>query len=253
MLQQQFDQRALVPVSPVENGGAGGRSGAPAGGEGSGGAGGPAQPRGLGWGFGRQERSAAGGGGRPRSAFSPGPFSKADPALSPPDPAAPDKPPRLRVTAASLLSSALVAGSNDSREDGRGHARGITSRVIPVDSLPLGRCDENGVFAILRNKLPRWNDHYRCWCLDFQGRVTLASVKNFQLVLNGRSRASLLFGRVGPDMFVLDYQTPLSAVQVGERKWPFCACSRELGFGRVPWQRVPNRALSLPRRRSPSA
>ena len=32
------------------------------------------------------------------------------------------------------------------------------------------------------NKAPHWNEQLRCWCLNFKGRVKLASVKNFQLV-----------------------------------------------------------------------
>ncbi|BBG96209.1 tubby like protein 7 [Prunus dulcis] len=37
-------------------------------------------------------------------------------------------------------------------------------------------------YTILRNKAPRWHDQLQCWCLNFHGRVTVASVKNFQLV-----------------------------------------------------------------------
>ena len=36
--------------------------------------------------------------------------------------------------------------------------------------------------AALINKAPHWNAALRCWCLNFRGRVKLASVKNFQLV-----------------------------------------------------------------------
>eukprot|EP00960_Hanusia_phi_P026163 746102-Hanusia_phi.AAC.3 len=32
------------------------------------------------------------------------------------------------------------------------------------------------------NKTPRWNENLGAFCLNFQGRVTVASVKNFQLV-----------------------------------------------------------------------
>ena len=35
---------------------------------------------------------------------------------------------------------------------------------------------------VLRNKAPRWNDALGAYCLNFCGRVTHASVKNFQLV-----------------------------------------------------------------------
>nr|CAD1817995.1 unnamed protein product [Ananas comosus var. bracteatus] len=29
---------------------------------------------------------------------------------------------------------------------------------------------------------PRWHEQLQCWCLNFRGRVTVASVKNFQLI-----------------------------------------------------------------------
>ncbi|KAG7957066.1 hypothetical protein I3843_11G155800 [Carya illinoinensis] len=77
--------------------------------------------------------------------------------------------------------------------------------------------------TILRNKAPRWHEHLQCWCLNFHGRVTVASVKNFQLVAiadqsqlggKGDEDAVLLqFGKVGDDTFTMDYRQPLSAFQ----------------------------------------
>ncbi len=59
----------------------------------------------------------------------------------------------------------------------------------------------------LRNKAPRWHDAYQCWCLDFGGRVTQASVKNFQLVAQGSGRVLMQFGRTShKDVFVMDYE-----------------------------------------------
>lgn len=84
---------------------------------------------------------------------------------------------------------------------------------------------------VLSNKTPRWHEQLRCWCLNFQGRVTVASVKNFQLVAaeasssggggsgSGSSperqneRIILQFGKVGKDMFTMDYGYPISAFQ----------------------------------------
>ncbi|URE48580.1 Tub family [Musa troglodytarum] len=40
----------------------------------------------------------------------------------------------------------------------------------------------NGAPLMLKNKAPRWHEQLQCWCLNFRGRVTVASVKNFQLV-----------------------------------------------------------------------
>lgn len=34
----------------------------------------------------------------------------------------------------------------------------------------------------LINKPPKWNEELGAYCLNFNGRVTVASVKNFQLV-----------------------------------------------------------------------
>lgn len=75
--------------------------------------------------------------------------------------------------------------------------------------------------SILKNKAPRWHEHLQCWCLNFHGRVTVASVKNFQLVATvdqsqpggkGDEETVLLqFGKVGNDTFTMDYRQPLSA------------------------------------------
>lgn len=75
----------------------------------------------------------------------------------------------------------------------------------------------------LRNKAPRWHEHLQCWCLNFHGRVTVASVKNFQLVAAAdpsdptsnvdEETVLLQFGKVDDDMFTMDYRQPLSAFQ----------------------------------------
>jgi hypothetical protein len=104
---------------------------------------------------------------------------------------------------------------------------------------------------VLRNKSPRWHEQLQCWCLNFRGRVTVASVKNFQLIAappplaaTGAVAASeppslppqqpvqpqpstsspsssssnhdtvlLQFGKVSKDTFTMDYRYPLSAFQ----------------------------------------
>ncbi|CAA2934343.1 tubby-like F-box 5 [Olea europaea subsp. europaea] len=76
---------------------------------------------------------------------------------------------------------------------------------------------------VLRNKAPRWHEQLQCWCLNFKGRVTVASVKNFQLVaafdpsLNipaaEQEKVILQFGKIGKDIFTMDYCYPISAFQ----------------------------------------
>uniref|UniRef100_A0A5B7APB8 Tubby-like F-box protein n=1 Tax=Davidia involucrata TaxID=16924 RepID=A0A5B7APB8_DAVIN len=84
---------------------------------------------------------------------------------------------------------------------------------------------------ILKNKSPRWHEQLQCWCLNFRGRVTVASVKNFQLIAATQpatgapptsqpsqpqpehDKIILQFGKVGKDIFTMDYRYPLSAFQ----------------------------------------
>ncbi|KAL6857080.1 hypothetical protein ACP4OV_018462 [Aristida adscensionis] len=89
---------------------------------------------------------------------------------------------------------------------------------------------------VLRNKEPRWHEQLQCWCLNFRGRVTVASVKNFQLIAAPQpdavssessqqaqpssssstadhDKVILQFGKVAKDMFTMDYRYPLSAFQ----------------------------------------
>ncbi|KAG2314413.1 hypothetical protein Bca4012_065088 [Brassica carinata] len=76
---------------------------------------------------------------------------------------------------------------------------------------------------VLKNKLPRWHEQLQCWCLNFKGRVTVASVKNFQLMAEAgkdmniqeeeQERVILQFGKIGKDTFTMDYRYPISAFQ----------------------------------------
>ncbi|XP_032074596.1 tubby-related protein 1 [Thamnophis elegans] len=66
----------------------------------------------------------------------------------------------------------------------------------------------------LHNKAPVWNDETQSYVLNFHGRVTHASVKNFQIVHNEDPEYIVLqFGRVADDVFTMDYNYPLCAVQ----------------------------------------
>ncbi|ERN10826.1 hypothetical protein AMTRI_Chr09g19200 [Amborella trichopoda] len=85
---------------------------------------------------------------------------------------------------------------------------------------------------VLKNKAPRWHEQLQCWCLNFRGRVTVASVKNFQLIAaveppttsepapppattgsSDHDKILLQFGKIGKDLFTMDYRYPLSAFQ----------------------------------------
>lgn len=90
-----------------------------------------------------------------------------------------------------------------------------------ADSMELVNCTRDPL--VLKNKAPRWHEQLQCWCLNFKGRVTVASVKNFQLVAAAepyqnisaaeQEKVILQFGKIGKDIFTMDYRYPLSAFQ----------------------------------------
>ncbi|KAI4321375.1 hypothetical protein MLD38_034763 [Melastoma candidum] len=100
------------------------------------------------------------------------------------------------------------------------------SQSIPRQSLVAqGRDQEDDGKdrpLVLRKKAPRWHEQLQCRCLNFKGRVTVASVKNFQLIAANQPAAAgapsqshptqsdhdniiLQFGKVGKDMFMTHY------------------------------------------------
>lgn len=91
----------------------------------------------------------------------------------------------------------------------------------------------------LVNKSPAWNEQSQSYVLNFHGRVTQASIKNFQIIHPDNGKMSLAFwfllqnpkitpppyttftddyivmqfGRVAEDVFSMDYSFPLCALQ----------------------------------------
>ncbi|KAL7536741.1 hypothetical protein ACHAXR_007363 [Thalassiosira sp. AJA248-18] len=74
----------------------------------------------------------------------------------------------------------------------------------------------------LENKPPSWNEEVGAYVLNFNGRVTMASVKNFQLCdeirnapanSNASQQNTMQFGRIAKNEFSLDVQWPMSLFQ----------------------------------------
>ena len=80
----------------------------------------------------------------------------------------------------------------------------------------------------MHNKAPMWNENSQVYQLDFGGRVTQESAKNFQIEFRGkqvntlRNFAVMLcifgfqvmqFGRIDGNAYTLDFQYPFSALQ----------------------------------------
>lgn len=112
-----------------------------------------------------------------------------------------------------------VSSLQGSKGKGDNHHRHNAEEEVAVHApVPSG-----GDPLVLKNKSPRWHEQLQCWCLNFKGRVTVASVKNFQLVAAVKpehnvsaieqDKVILQFGKIGKDIFTMDYRYPLSAFQ----------------------------------------
>lgn len=110
--------------------------------------------------------------------------------------------PRKMVALVPALGDSSIAEPNRP-------ARGDTSIALMLKKPLLGNAQ--GMF-VLETKAPHFeNGNYR---LNFKGRVSLPSVKNFQLVSpNDTSDVVLQFGKVNDDKFHLDFKAPLNAFQ----------------------------------------
>ncbi|KAL7483986.1 hypothetical protein ACHAW6_009639 [Cyclotella cf. meneghiniana] len=74
--------------------------------------------------------------------------------------------------------------------------------------------DDHGLM-ILQNRPPWWNVEIGAFVLNFGGRVSVASVKNFQLCERAnQDQIMLQFGRIqGRHSFTMDFQYPLTPMQ----------------------------------------
>jgi len=131
---------------------------------------------------------------------------------------------QVRQELATVLYKQNVLGSRGPRkmkvmvpnvgEDGkRVVLRPTTMEDTMLERYRAAQHDDD--IQILRNKQPKWNDQVGAYVLNFNGRVTRASVKNFQLcnVAKDPDHVVMQFGRVGKDAFTMDYQWPLCGLQ----------------------------------------
>jgi len=76
--------------------------------------------------------------------------------------------------------------------------------------------DATSHIDVYHNKPPKWNAQIGAFVLNFNKRVTQASVKNFQLTNPedpDPENVYLQFGRVGKDVFNMDFRHPISPFQ----------------------------------------
>jgi len=131
---------------------------------------------------------------------------------------------QVRQELATILYKQNVLGSRGPRkmkvlvpnvnEEGvRAVLRPTTMEDTMIERYKAGKESDN--VQVLKNKQPKWNDQVGAYVLNFNGRVTRASVKNFQLcnVARDPDLVVMQFGRVGKDAFTMDYQWPLCGLQ----------------------------------------
>lgn len=115
----------------------------------------------------------------------------------------------------SSSQSKIVTDSTESEDDdgdsfeddtwGSSSARTRKAKLVKQ----YARC-QSRVF-VMHNKAPLWNENTQVYQLDFGGRVTQESAKNFQVELQGKQ--VMQFGRIDGQAYTLDFQYPFSAVQ----------------------------------------
>jgi tubby-related protein 1 len=130
----------------------------------------------------------------------------------------------IRRDLGAVMYAANVLGSRGPRKmqvaipsvDESGVAAVVRNRATPDGEDILTRMRDRSLrdLAYLINKPPRWNEQVGAYVLNFNGRVTMASVKNFQLVDPDEQNAVVLqFGRVAKDEFTMDMQWPITPFQ----------------------------------------
>ena len=103
--------------------------------------------------------------------------------------------------------------------DDNDHRKVIRPKGDEEGILDKHKAGDTSDLVAMSNKPPRWNDHVSAYVLNFNGRVTMASVKNFQLIERddddeGVDATTVLqFGRVSTETFNMDLRHPLSPLQ----------------------------------------
>jgi len=135
----------------------------------------------------------------------------------------------LHVVREELLAVQYVASTWGTSTRGPQQMSVVIPRVLPSGDrlicrtltpqldglLALQRSPDDSRFIDrYRNEQPKWCEKRGAFVLNFNSRVTMASVKNFQLVdMDNHELVYLQFGRAGKDTFNLDFQHPLSPFQ----------------------------------------
>ena len=76
-------------------------------------------------------------------------------------------------------------------------------RIMKVDKY-----ENNQILYSFENELPKWDNEFKIYKLNFNGRVKMTSKKNF--ILRQNEENILQCGKINDNSFALDFITPLS-------------------------------------------
>ncbi|KAL2082711.1 hypothetical protein ACEWY4_022529 [Coilia grayii] len=118
-----------------------------------------------------------------------------------------------------FISGDELLNQSQSSKKGWKTKRSLRAGACELDDIKCRKANEKedrslgsqGFVYVMANKQPLWNEATQVYQLDFGGRVTQESAKNFQIELEGRQ--VMQFGRIDGNAYILDFQYPFSAVQ----------------------------------------
>ncbi|VDM57047.1 unnamed protein product [Angiostrongylus costaricensis] len=102
-------------------------------------------------------------------------------------------------------------GSGDVRSEVRQLVRTLEEMKCALGEGSVPKSSTATPIITMHNKTPFWNEHNQVYQLDFGGRVTQESAKNFQVEMDGKQ--VLQFGRIEGGAYTLDFRRPFAATQ----------------------------------------
>uniref|UniRef100_A0AC35TYD0 Tubby-like protein n=1 Tax=Rhabditophanes sp. KR3021 TaxID=114890 RepID=A0AC35TYD0_9BILA len=109
----------------------------------------------------------------------------------------------------------LVPGMYDNEKSTAPPVRKVIIPMAESETILANfKGDKKEELVILHNKNPTWNEESQSYVLNFHGRVTRASVKNFQIVHSFDDDFVVMqFGKIDSESFTMDFRYPLSPIQ----------------------------------------
>lgn len=92
-----------------------------------------------------------------------------------------------------------------------GGATDSMPKLTSISETNQANENNNSAFYVMQNRPPLWNEQSQVYQLDFGGRVTLESAKNFQIEFKGKQ--VIQFGRIENNCYTLDFEWPFSPLQ----------------------------------------